>query len=86
MQAIKKYRPDFAVLDATVGFRDGDFRIFEHNDLLMVLEMQKTLKEFIGTFCISHMARTLHTDHQTLSEAMKPYQIVTAYDGLELTI
>ena len=86
VQAIKKHRPDFAVLDATVGFRDGDFRIFEHNDLRMVLEMQKTLKEFIGTFCISHMARTLHTDHQTLSETMEPYQIVTAYDGLELTI
>lgn len=86
VQAIKKYRPDFAVLDATIGECDGDFRIFEHNNLRMVLEMQKTLREHIGTFCISHMARTLHTDHQTLSESMKQYDIVTAYDGLEIVL
>lgn len=86
VQAIKKYKPDFAVLDATIGDIDGDYRIFEHNNLQMILEMQKTLSAYIGTFCISHMARTLHTDHKTLTEKMQKYGIITAYDGLETEI
>ena len=83
VQAIKQYRPDLAVLDATVGFIDGDYRIFEHNDLYMVLEMKKSLEKYIGTFCISHMARTLHQDHKALSEKMNGYGVITAYDGME---
>lgn len=86
VQAIKKYRPDFAILDGTIGYCDGDHRIFEHNNLNMVLEMQKTLNQYVGRFCITHMARTLHTDHQTLCKKMEPYRIVVAFDGLELEI
>ena len=52
----------------------------------MVLEMQKTLKPYIKQFCISHMALTLHADHKTLAEKMKQYDIITAYDGLEIEI
>ena len=85
-RAIKEHKPDFAVFDATIGFRDGDFRIFEHNDINMVLEMQKTLKPYIKRFCISHMARTLHTDHKTLCEKMREYCIDVAYDGMETEI
>lgn len=86
IQAIKKFMPDFAVFDATIGDIDGDYRIFEHNNLNMVLEMKKSLENYIGRFCISHMARTLHTDHETLSEKMKKHNIITAYDGLEIEI
>lgn len=86
VQAILQYRPDIAVLDATIGFCDGDYRIFEHNNLNMVLEMQKTLRDSVGRFCISHMARTLHTDHKTLCRAMEPHGILVASDGLELNI
>ncbi len=86
VQAIKKYRPDFAVFDATVGNVDGDYRIFEHNNLNMVLEMKKTLDPYIGKFAISHMARTLHTDHKTLSEEMQAHRIAVAYDGWETEI
>ena len=86
VQAIKKYKPDFAVLDATIGDVDGDYRIFEHNNLQMILEMKKTLSAYIGQFCISHMARTLHTDHKTLSEKMQVHRIIAAYDGLETEI
>ena len=78
--------PDYAVFDATIGMCDGDYRIFEHNNLKMVLEMQKSLKPYIKKFCISHMARTLHTDHQALCENMKSYNIEVAYDGLEVEI
>ena len=86
VQAIKKYQPNFAVFDATVGDIDGDYRIFEHNNLNMVLEMKKTLKSYIGTFCISHMARTLHTDHQTLCERMAAHDVLVAHDGYETEI
>ena len=86
VQAIIAARPDLAVLDGTMGFIDGDYRIFEHNNLNMVLEMKKTLAPYVGRFCISHMARTMHTDHATLSEAMSAYGILVAFDGLELTV
>ena len=86
VQAIKKYHPDFAVFDATIGNIDGDYRIFEHNNLNMVLEMKKTLEPYIGTFAISHMARTLHTDHKTLSTDMQVHGIAVAYDGWETEI
>ncbi len=84
--AIQEHKPDFAVLDATIGDIDGDYRIFEHNNLEMVLEMQKTLKPYIAQFCISHMAYTLHSNHETLAKMMEEYDIITAYDGLELEI
>lgn len=83
---IREKRPSLAVLDATIGHIDGDYRIFEHNNLNMVLEMQKTLAPFVRQFCISHMARTLHTDHATLTKDMAKHGILTAYDGMELSI
>ena len=86
VQAIKKYKPDFAVFDATIGNIDGDYRIFEHNNLNMVLEMKKTLKPYIGRFAISHMARTLHTDHKSLSADMQAHGVAVAYDGWETEI
>lgn len=86
VQAIKKYKPDLAVFDATIGNIDGDYRIFEHNNLNMVLEMKKSLQNYIGKFCISHLARTLHTDHETLSETMEKHDVITAYDGLKIKI
>lgn len=84
VQAIKESKPNLAVFDATVGDVEGDYRIFEHNNLNMILEMQKSLKPYIGRICISHMARTLHTDHETLVERMKPYGVTVACDGLEI--
>lgn len=86
VQAIQEYRPDFAVIDATVGEGEGDYRIFEHNNLRMVLEMKESLTDYIGKFCISHMARTLHTDHKSLCEKMEGHNIIVAYDGLEIEI
>lgn len=86
VQAIIKATPQLAVLDATIGRQDGDYRIFEHNNLNMVLEMQKTLKPYVGKFCICHMARTLHTSHKELTEDMAKHGITVAFDGLELEI
>lgn len=86
VQGIMAHRPTLAVLDATIGFIDGDYRIFEHNNLNMVLEMKKTLSPYVGQFAISHMARTLHTAHEELAESMREHGVIAAYDGLELSV
>ena len=84
--AIKRHGIDLAVLDATVGFIPGDYRVFEHNNLNMVIEMRQALSKYVKRFCISHMARTLHTSHAELVKAMQPHGIEVAFDGLELEI
>ena len=82
VQAIKDKTIDFAVFDSTIGFADGDYRVFEHNNLNMIIEMKKTLSRHINRFCISHMAMTLHTDHETLVANMKEFGIEVAFDGM----
>ena len=84
IQAIWKNKPDLAVFDATVGFIEKDWRVFEHNNLNMVLEMKKSIDKDIKKYVISHMAYTLHTDHDTLSREMEKHGIITAYDGFEI--
>ena len=84
IRAIWKNKPDLAVFDATVGFVEKDWRVFEHNNLNMVIEMKKSIDTDIKKYVISHMAYTLHTDHDTLAREMEKYDIVTAYDGLEI--
>ena len=84
-RAIRNTGIDLAVMDATIG-ASGDFRIFEHNDLNMVLEMKKTLAPWVRRWCITHMARTLHTDHATLSAAMAEQGVETAFDGCTLIV
>lgn len=86
VQAIKKAHVDLAVLDATIGDARGDYRIFEHNNLRMVEEMKLTLEGDVGRFVITHMARTLHTDHETLVKRMAPSGIEVARDNLELIL
>lgn len=85
-EAITKEQVDVGIFDATVGFIDGDYRIFEHNNLNMIIEMKKTLSKHIKQFYISHMAYTLHDDHAALAKQMKQYDIHVAFDGLELNI
>ncbi len=86
VQAIKEKRPDLAVLDATIGFVEADYRIFEHNNLNMVFEIKKTLSSYVKRFCISHMAFTLHTDHKTLEKMLKKEEILVAYDGMKIEL
>lgn len=86
VEAIKSKFVDLAVLDATIGNKKGDYRIFEHNNLAMVVEMKETLSKYVGKFVISHMARTLHDSHEKLSAEMQKEDIETAFDGLVLEI
>lgn len=83
-EAIKNFKPDLVVIDATIGFIDGDYRIFEHNNLKMVSEIKKSIDPYIKKFCISHMSKTLHTNHFELCKKMKKQNIIVAYDGMTL--
>lgn len=83
---IIKLKFDLMIFDATIGDIEGDYRIFEHNNLRMVEEMKLTLQNCSKRFIISHMARTLHTDHVTLSERMKPSAIEVAYDDMRIEV
>jgi len=84
--AIKQNGIDLAVLDATIGNIEGDYRIFEHNNLAMVKEIAASLKEDVKRFVISHMAYTLHENHKDLSKQMLEYGIETAFDNWETEI
>ncbi len=84
--AIKAHGIDLAVFDGTIGDIHGDMRIFEHNNLNMVLEMKSTLAPFIKRFFITHMARTLHPSHAELAESMKKHDVEVAFDGCEIEI
>lgn len=72
---------DYAVLDGTVGFISGDYRVFEHCTMDMILIMWHSMRDFVKRLCISHMARTLHTDHETLAREMAKHEVEVAYDG-----
>lgn len=82
VKAIKDSPVDFAIIDATVGFIDGDFRLFEHNNLNMVIEIKRTLGDNVKRFCISHIGYTLHDDHEIIVKDMKKHNIEVAYDGM----
>ncbi len=84
VEEIIKHSPiDYAVFDGTIGFIEGDYRIFEHSSLNMIIMMKNTLEKYIKEFCISHMAKTLHTGHNELAAEMRKYGIEVAFDGME---
>ena len=86
IREIWKNKPDLAVLDGTVGFIEKDWRVFEHNNMNMVIEMKKSIDKDIKKYVISHMAYTLHTDHSTLEKEMSRYGIDVAYDGMVVEV
>jgi hypothetical protein len=77
---------DLMVFDATIGNIEGDYRIFEHNNLTMIKEMSKTFRKICSNFIISHMARTLHASHEELEKDMGKYGIMVAHDNMIINI
>ena len=57
VQGIKEKTVDLAILDATAGENLGDFRVFEHNDLHMVVAIKAALEKNVQRWMITHMAR-----------------------------
>lgn len=84
--ALKMQHFDAMILDCTIGDKAGDYRIFEHNSIPMVEIMCQTLAPYSERFYVSHMARTLHTDHETLRRRLAPSGIIPAYDNMEVEI
>lgn len=86
---MKKYKYDLIVLDGTLGMAEGDYRIFEHNNLRMITEMSATFRQLKllndgGKMMISHMSRQAHKSHDELGAYLKKYDITAAFDGLEI--
>ena len=82
---------DAMILECTVGDGEGDFRIFEHNNIRMVEEMVRTFRKFgalkpDGKVYVDHMAKTLHTDHETLVKRLAPSGITPCFDGMEIEV
>lgn len=86
VQGIKEKTVDLAILDATAGENLGDFRVFEHNDLHMVVAIKAALEKNVQRWMITHMARILHTEHEILAEKMAKHGFEVAYDGFETEI
>ena len=87
----KKWRTDNAfdvlVLDATVGDKDGDFRLGTHNSVPMLRLIVAALKENLMVkentkIYASHLARTLHdADLVKVTEMFAEFEMIVANDG-----
>lgn len=80
--ALRSQQFDAMIFDCTIGDVPGDFRIFEHNNISMVEQMCAAFAGNSSRFFVSHMARTLHSDHKTLVNRLTPSGIVPAYDDM----
>ena len=86
---MKKYKFDLIVLDGTLGDAEGDYRIFEHNNLTMIREIAATIRNVDilkenGKIMISHMSRYSHKEHDELQKKLDEFDVVAAYDGMEI--
>lgn len=73
---------DLMIFDGTIGDIPGEYRIFEHNNLPMVRELQAAFAQNCPRFMISHLARTLHPSHDEEAPALAKEGIEVAYDNL----
>ncbi len=80
------------VLECTCGTTArNDWRIFEHNTLEMLDLMLQTFRKY-GYFAddvryyASHLARTLHEDHEKTAATLAEMGVTMAYDGLTVEV
>jgi len=88
---LKGKRCDAMVLELTIGDAPGDDRIFTHTNIDMLRIMLETVRkqravEQGGRIYTTHMARTLHYDHATLTEQLRSMNATPAYDGMIIEI
>lgn len=88
---IRKHKYDLVVFDGTLYDQEGDYRIFEHNNLHMITEMSATFRNLKlmkehSKIMISHMSKGAQYPHEELVEYLKPYDISPSYDGLKIEI
>lgn len=85
---MKSFAFDAMVFDCTSGEIDGEFRIFEHNTIPMLEYMLRSIRvsfpSMLKPGCLliaQHMARTLHTDPETLENRLSSFGMTAAWDG-----
>ena len=90
---IIKNRPVNAmVLELTCGeTATYDWRIFEHNtpemlDIMLTMFRKYNLFAPDVKYYVSHLARTLHTDHEGLVKYLEPRGVTPAYDGFSFEV
>ena len=86
-----KVRFDAVIFDSTIGEIEGDRRIFEHNSLPMIRHMLKAMQnsgvvDDCSHIILTHLARTLHASHDETEITLKKEGLITAYDGMRLTV
>ena len=80
------------VLELTCGeTATYDWRIFEHNtpemlDIMLTMFRKYNLFAPDVKYYVSHLARTLHTDHEGLVKYMEPRGVVPAFDGFSFEV
>lgn len=89
-EELKKHRFDLMVFDCTVGDFD-DWRLFEHNTIPMLRKITDEIHRLgmiksEGKLVASHLARTLHLDHEATAEILQELSMLTAYDGMSLIL
>jgi phosphoribosyl 1,2-cyclic phosphate phosphodiesterase len=88
---LRSQRLDALIIDATIGDNhEGDFRIFEHNSLPMLRIMIATMQDLkilksSSPVILTHLARTLHPDHQSLVKSLS-VPFIAAYDGMVYSV
>lgn len=88
---LQRVKLDTIIWDATVGEKAGDYRIFSHNDLAMIRQMNRSLRKRKvlkpdAKSILTHMARTLHPSHEELERKLLPEGLMPAYDGMTVTV
>ena len=89
---IKSVPVNTVVMELTCGeIAPDDWRIFEHNtpDMLrLMLTMFRKYRHFAPDvkYYVTHLARTLHTDHERLQAFLDPLDVTPAFDGMTVDI
>ena len=78
---------DLMIFDCTIGDIRGDYRIFEHNNAVMVSEMAATFSGICSRFMVSHLARTLHpATHAETAKVLEKFGLECARDNLRVMV
>ena len=89
---IKDRSVNAMVLELTCGeTATYDWRIFEHNtpemlDIMLTMFRKYNLFAPDVKYYVSHLARTLHTDHESLVKYLEPRGVTPAYDGFTFDV
>ena len=88
---LRKAKLDMAVLDATCGDYDGDWRIGAHNSIPMIRMMLSSLKAWKvirddTRIYLSHIAPKLHVSHDETVKLVEKDGLLVAYDGLAVML